>query len=668
MTSVQAATFLRLLNFNKTTIMKYKLIITFVFLTLQTYLFGQSKFKNWSKWIPIIDRNENKVNVSVSFEPDPDGLEYGITTVLFNYKLINKYNEPISGRLLFNYIRTDGTETQMNCPIYCLQPDEEYFNIYYSLKEVSKVIDFKFIEFSSCDKSSRLLSYTAKDSVIFSIYNEIKNEQKQKQELLASSNEDAKKSILIDNSDGTILYKGVNEQSIKTLLSKVKGWKTNSGLQIHDGVPPQVTFNSDCQRDVYVNSAVLYSWAAESYYRIKEVEKAKDAAGKVSELLQFAQQLCSNNGGLSFQSGACKTETVFPCGSASSLNLSNASSNNSIQPQTAKTEFQNSTTNTIDKSANFDKEKELFSGLLPVISAFGTNSYEAQATSISGFADKLATYAENEPMSGGFLKVMTKLAALHVKMQANEITNNYNTSLTSNTKGSAINPSGIELSTNTTTNFSQMNSFQQREYVESIVTPLFQLFEAKKNANGLTDKEQKRRDKLEQTIKLRNREYREKYGYTVKQFTEAIRNFDNDLLDKILDTGFPIDTKVIHDIDLTAVTSLETEEDYSLTGLHYAAQVGNEYAIKKFLDKGMSVDEETYVPQHFDIGVRKFVCRPLGLAVFFERYAAVKVLVENGASVTKKFQEPRINNALGLAKQLKYYDILKLLEDYSNKK
>jgi hypothetical protein len=646
--------------------MKYRLLVTLIFFTLPTCLLAQKQFKNWSKWIPIIDRNQNKVQVSVSFEPDPAGLQYGIKTVYLNYKLINKYDEPVSGRLQYSYLRTDGTETQMNCPIYCLQPDEEYFNIYYSIEDVSKLIDFKFVEFSPCYEKSKLVSYTAKDSLIFNIYNEIKNEQKQKQELLVSSNERDKKNILIDNSDGAVLYKGPNEAIIKTLLSKVKGWKTNSGLQIQDGIPPHVIFNSDCQRDAYVNSAVLYSWAAESYYRIKEIEKAKVAGKKVAELLQVAQQLCGN-GGLSLQSGSCQTEAIFPCGSTT-LNLSGSSLDNSVQSQTAKSQVQNNNPATSNnKSADFDKEKELFSGLLPVIAAFGTNSYDAQATSLSGFADKLATYTENDPMSDGFLKVMTKLAALNVKMQANEITNSYTPSLTNSVKTS-VNPTGLGLSTNTTTDFSQMNSFQQREYVESIVTPLFKLFEAKTNANGLTDKEQKRRDELEQTIKLRNREYRQKYGYTVTQFTEAIRNFDNDLLDKILATGFPIDTKVIHDIDLTGGTTLYTEADYCLTGLHYAAQVGNEYAIKKFLDKGIPVDQEAYVLYHPGIGTGKMVCRPLGLAVEFERYAAIKLLIENGASVTKKFQYPSLTNALGLAKQLKYYDIIKLLEEHTTKK
>jgi hypothetical protein len=278
--------------------MKYTLLILLAFV-YQTYLVAQTKstvFKNWSKWIPVIDRNENKVQVSVSFEPHPVVVEQtGKTVVYFNYKLLNRYGEPISGRLQYRYLRTDGTETQMNCPIYCLQPDEEYFNFKHSQTGIAKIIDFKFVEFSPCSENSKLMSYAAKDSLIFSIYNEIRKEEGKKQNSLTSTNEKHKGNILKDNSNGAILYQGINENIVKSLLSNVKGWRTNSGLQIQDGMPPQVIVNGNCQRDQYVNSAVLYSWAAESYYRIKELEKAKEAANKVGELIQTVRQLCSND-------------------------------------------------------------------------------------------------------------------------------------------------------------------------------------------------------------------------------------------------------------------------------------------------------------------------------------------------------------------------------------
>jgi hypothetical protein len=342
------------------------------------------------------------------------------------------------------------------------------------------------------------------------------------------------------------------------------------------------------------------------------------------------------------------------------VTIANSPSINPIQ-QPTKSDLQNKQGIDYHNKPELDKEKELFTGLLPVVSAFSSNSFETQATSLSNFADKLAAYTENDSLSGGFLKVMTKLAALNVRMEMNEITNSYGSSISSNVKSSTLNSKNFGLSNNITADFSQMNGFQQRELAESIVMPIAQLFERKENANGLTDKEQSRRDKLEQTIKFRNREYREKYGYTVKQFTEAIRNFDDLLLDKILASGFPIDTKVIDDIDDDG-SSMYAGTDYWLPGLHYAAIVGNDYAVKKFIKLGVDVNLKA-------TSYYKTYGRPIDLAVYYDRYATVKLLIERGASLNEKLSWPMYaKSLLNVAKELGYYDIIKLLEEYSNKK
>jgi hypothetical protein len=615
-------------------------------------------FKNWSKWIPIVDRNENKVEVSVSFGlVINDWAEMLNKLPWFNYKIINRYNEAISGRLVYTYVGEDGTERQMSCTIYKLEPDEEYFNFLHSHQRVAKVTGFQFVEFSGFKKNSKLMSYKENDVAAFKLYEEIKKQQVQRQNLLNSPNEKDKNNILKDNSDADVTYQGINDEVIKGLLSKVKGWRTNSGLNIRDGIPPQVTINADCQRDQYVNSAVLYSWAAESYYRIKETEKARVAAQKVNELVQVALQLCGN-GGLHFQEGSCKTENILPCGNRVNSGISTGLANNSNQPQLVNKSSQSNAITT-EKYSAIEKEKELFSGLLPVATAFATSSYEAQATSISDFADKLASYAENDSMSSGFLKVMTRLAAFHVKLEANEITNSYSSFLTDIQRGSAGNSSGSASSYNTAPDFSQMNSFQQKEYVESIVTPLFQLFKASQNEEGRTAKEQKKYEAEEESIKLKNREYREKYGYSIRQVYQAIVNFDYALFEKILDSGFPLNTVLSnHEIYHSISTGY-----FTATPVMLAAIYGNDFVIKKLIEKGIPID----------LG-NDLYTTPFGLALFYGRYSTVKLLLESGAKkgniLSKKDYSfgYTYKNFRQKFEKMGYFDILNLIDQYGSDK
>lgn len=106
-------------------------------------------------------------------------------------------------------------------------------------------------------------------------------------------------------------YRGPSANYVNQLLSRVTGWKTASCLTCNDGVPPMVNYNANCQRDLYVQAAVGYAWAAESYYRLGETGKAASAIDLMMQSLQLAKSLCGPstvNGG-----GSCLTEDIFPC-------------------------------------------------------------------------------------------------------------------------------------------------------------------------------------------------------------------------------------------------------------------------------------------------------------------------------------------------------------------
>ena len=106
-------------------------------------------------------------------------------------------------------------------------------------------------------------------------------------------------------------YQGQNSNYVNQLLSKVSGWKTASCTTCNDGFPPMVDYNVNCQRDVYVQAAVGYAWAAESYYRLGETAKASSAIDLMMQNLQLARALCGPatiNGG-----GSCITLDIFPC-------------------------------------------------------------------------------------------------------------------------------------------------------------------------------------------------------------------------------------------------------------------------------------------------------------------------------------------------------------------
>ena len=90
---------------------------------------------------------------------------------------------------VFEYIGEDGEQRKMNCVLHCIEPAEIYFNWLYGIKNVSKILSITFVEFSSCDKKSNLLSYEAKDSLIFNV---IENRQNYASSIASATMNDSK--------------------------------------------------------------------------------------------------------------------------------------------------------------------------------------------------------------------------------------------------------------------------------------------------------------------------------------------------------------------------------------------------------------------------------------------------------------------------------------------
>lgn len=649
-----------------------KLLLSLFFIILLVQVSVAQQW-TWSSWVPVLDRNENKIQVSITFV-EQEGISLGYVdekqrVPTFHYKFRNKYKEAISGRIVFDYQSMNGDDLTMSCVLYNLQPDQEYTNHNQSLRFVKSVSNFRFVEFESANKTSSLISYTASDSVIFRMYSEIKQQEANKSSIVQSGEKG--KITVKDNSHNKIYYKGPNENQISSLLSKVKGWTTNSGLNVKNGVPPKLDINSECQRDQYVYSALLYSWAAESYFRINETQKANEASAKVSDLLNITTQLCSN-GGIHLQNGSCKTEAIFPCSDvnigsnthqASSLTTVSSSSltQSNLQPASG------------NNKADFKNEKELFSGLLPVLAALNTNDYNQQATSISGFMDNLVSYSEKSGSSDPITNIFLKLAALDLKLQTAEQTGNNNSflnsvsSLTGNTNSKmTIQPSSLY------SGYGMQNNLQQESQMINIVTQFANspAFENWINPDHPTNHQIIRQGKLNDVILNRNEDYREKYGYTVKDFTDAIRNFDDALLDKILSTGFPVDTKVIHDNPYTEVQLGDYYgTDYYLNGLHYACIYGNEYAVKRFLEKKLDINEVAKAFKGFNKYSHSIVYygRPIEFAIRFHQAKIIKLLLANGVETSNAAYTvwgARYKSAYELAKYSNFLDIARLLEKY----
>lgn len=654
--------------------MQPKFLLSLFLLTtlVQVSIAQQSQQLQWSSWVPVLDRNENKVQVSFTFvEEKGEKLGYvdeNLKIPTFQYKVRNKYRESISGRIVFDYQSMSGDDLRMSCVLYNLQPDIEYTDFFQSLRFVKSVSNFRFVEFQPESKTSSLISYAASDSVIFRMYSEIKQQEANKNSLLQSGDKGA--ITVKDNSDNKIYYKGANENLISSLLSKVKGWTTNSGLNVKNGIPPKLDINGECQRDQYVYSALLYSWAAESYFRINETQKANEASAKVSDLLILATQLCSN-GGVHFQDGSCKTEAIFPCsGTNSGNNIQQTSSSTTISTQS------NPQPTSSDNGTDFKNEKELFSGLLPVLASLNTKDYNQQATSISGFMDNLVTYSEKSDVDP-ITSIGLKLAALDVKLQAAELSGSNNSFLNSLSSLSGNTNTKVATSGSAFSGYGTQSSYQQQLALQESLTQFADQLIKWTDPDHPTTNQLNRQSKLREVIYNRNEDYREKYGYTVKDFTDAIRNFDDALLDKILATGFPVDTKVIHDNPYTEVQLGDYYgSDYCLNGLHYACIYGNEFAVNRFIEKGLDINElvKGYKGSSVFVGGPEFSrvigsVTPLDWAVFFNHYKIAKLLLDKGANISHKpglvlYGNGGSRTCYKLAKGAGLYDIARLLEKY----
>ncbi len=598
--------------------------------------------KNWSQWIPVLDRNENKVQVSITFASlSPIGYVDDKKKIpTFFYKIRNKYSEPVSGRILFRCRNTDGDEIETNCIIYKLEPNQEYLNELQSLRNVVSAGDFRFVEFASGNKNSPLLSYTASDSTIFKIYMAAK--QSSIATMAASAN--------ASGTDNTVKYTGKNEVVIRSVLSKVKGWKTNSGMDVKDGVPPQVPITYACQRDQYAYSALLYAWAAESYYRLGKATEAGSAADKVGEMYNIILELCK--GSIAFDAGKCQTMDLIPCSSG----VTTAAVTGSLS----------SPPSSVERKEDFSKEKELFSGLIPVLSSLSTDNYAQQATSISGFMDKLSSYSDNNAAVGPIVNICMKLAALSAKVQAEEIAGTNNGFLSALSAGGGSSTPGARPAFSL--GYGQQSIYQQDLAVRNSINAFAEQMNSWINPDGPTNSQLRRKTKLGEVIYNRSTDYRAKYGYTVQEFTDAIKNFEYQKLDKILATGFPADTKVIHDNPSTEVQSGDYYgSDYYLNGLHYACIYGNEYAIKKFLEKGLDINGEARGFKGFNWYTQALTwCRPIDIAILFHQRKIVELLLAGHAETSHRGMAYYGNygSAYSLAKQLGFFDLAKMLESY----
>ena len=477
----------------------------------------------------------------------------------------------------------------------------------------------------------------------------------------------------VDFSDKTVNYKGKNEESIKALLSKVKGWRTNSGLNVQDGIPPELPIDNNCQRDQYVYSAVLYSWAAESYYRINELKKAEVASEKVPELINLVKSLCG--GGPNYIAGNCKTAFILPCNGANT----NSQTQSSAVTQQNSNITQSSTLpgNTIAGAADMQKEKELLYGLLP-LAATGFNPQNGNFTNaFSGFMGKFDKYVDEDTVLGTGVKLFIKLANYNTMSQLRELSGDnskYNNFLQNISQSNASNTTGQSYSAPIAANkpLSQMSSSEIRQQIEPLWNAIGSLIESGNDENGLTARGKTKITERYEAVREENKKLKSTYGYDLQDLMFAIKNFDDELLDKILSTSFPIDLKISFsprtETDEQAVnyTYENWGSKFDPKPIHYAAKYGNVYAIQKLISKGADVTEKgkfhNMYGLYFAGALADEFANPLFIALTFNRFAATKFLCE-------KMKEPfssksSRNIALDIARAWQNDEMVDLIKGY----
>ena len=105
-----------------------------------------------------------------------------------------------------------------------------------------------------------------------------------------------------------ITYKGLYENQIQNLLKNVKGWKIPTTLTSNDGILPKV--ETVTTRDNYVGTALSLAWAAESYFRLGDIQKSMEFAIKMKAELKKVEELCEKDNG---SSSLSKTLLIYPC-------------------------------------------------------------------------------------------------------------------------------------------------------------------------------------------------------------------------------------------------------------------------------------------------------------------------------------------------------------------
>ncbi|MBX2920960.1 MAG: ankyrin repeat domain-containing protein [Chitinophagaceae bacterium] len=650
--------------------MKY--IITVLLCFIQLSLSAQKLSEvQWSNWIAISDRNENKILFSFAYSKF--GTRRGIK---WYFRIKNDYKEVISGRFIYEYSSTDGGEHTSSYILHCMPGKSIASNDLLFVANVEKLTNIYFVEFNPCSLNSRLTSFTIKDTALLKLQDAMIAQQKSRIQSENTYNVKANSSSekANDFSDRVISYKGKNEDVIRKLLSSVKGWRTNSGLQIQDGIPPEVPINNNCQRDQYVYSAILYAWAAESYYRINEIEKAEKVSDKIPSLINLVTQLCGGNP--NYVDGNCNTVMIFPCEVLDNSSQHSTAANNPQKDNKA----QNITESTSPK-VDMQKEKELLYSLLPLAST-GFNPQNANFTNaFSGFMSKFDSYVEDDSTLGTGVKFFIKLANLNTMSQLRELSGD-NISYTNfvqkignlneKVSGNFNKDNALMNSISINKPLSQMSTTEIRAQIEPLWNAIGSLLEPITNEDGLTGKGEKRITERYDEMRQKNKELKSTYGYDMNDFMFSIRNHDDALFDKIISTGFPINLSIgfsdRNESDEQAIdfTTNQYSNKFSPKPIHYAAKYGNTSVIKKLIAKGADIYENGSFTdmQSFDNGdLVDWYTNPLAIAVTFNRYEASSYLL----SIMKNPFKTRFKKSMALAtaRAWKNDEMVDLIQSYS---
>lgn len=614
--------------------MKY--IITALICLMQLSLFAQKLSEvQWSDWISINDRNENKVLFSCGYAKfgPPNEVNEKRTGFKWYFRIKNDYNENISGRFVYEYSSSDEQEHKSSYIIHCMPGKTITSNELLYVTNAEKLINIYFVEFRPCISNSSLMAFTIKDTAFFSLQDAMIAQQRLR---LQNAGNATTQGAGNDYSDRTIVYKGKNETIIRKLLSTVKGWRTNSGLQVQDGIPPEVPIDKNCQKDQYIYSAILYAWAAESYYRLNEINKAEEVSDKIPALINLLKQICSSNP--NSRNMDCKTASIFPCYELNNqvLTAVTQSSNNSMGSRPV-------TSNNMD----MQKEKGLLYSLLPLATT-GLNPQNADFTNaFSGLMNKLDNYASEDSTLDTGTKIFVKLAAFHTMSQLRELSGD-NTGYANflQKMGNSISSVGSRFNQNYATPtysmnkpLSQMSTSEMKAAFEPLLNTVGTLLDAGADENGLHENQKNKITAKYEAERLQNKDLKAKYGYDLEDLKYSIRNFDDQLLDKILSAGFPIDLQMhFSERNESAEQAFDFAYEHFAQkikpkAIHYAAKYGNVYALKKLIEKGGDYNEMGYFHDMYGLSFSgaEFVIEggnPLFIAIVFNRYDAAKFLCD----------------------------------------